>query len=666
MDPNTLKALQGAAGAGGDDTTKYVEEVFSTDVYSNPAAAPSPRTVTNGINFLEEGGLLWVKNRSYESGGSGRSHVLYSTANSATSSTSTHILSSNNFLGLQDYSTNATLTWKTDGWSVPSGDGDVNGGYFGDYAAWSFRKAPGFFDVVTYPGTGSAKTVAHNLGCVPGMIIVKALDVDEAWAVYHKSTGNTKYFSLSEATGEQTSTLRWNDTSPTDTVFTIGTDPNVNQDTKDYVAYLFADGDDTDAQIFGDDEDEAIIKCGTFTTSSSKASVNLGFEPQWVMFKGSSGTSPGNGWEIYNSMTGLANGSYTRVSANSNAVEVSGAIPVCTATATGFEIENTNNTTNFIYIAIRRGPMKTPEDATKVFAIDAGGNTDNPLFDAPFPVDCLLERIIASTSVWTMSSRLTGDGVMNTDGYTTESNATSAVWDHMDGAWNGWNGSSNRNGWMFRRAPGFMDVVCYEGTGSAKTEAHNLGVVPEMMIVKCRDAAEPWCVYHKDLNGGTNAEHYNLKLNYEHDISEGSSRWNDTAPDASVFTVGTSDHTNKNTKNYIAYLFATLPGISKVGTYTGNGGGVGNNQLFSVDCGFTAGARFVLIKRYDDDGDWYVFDTTRGINYGDDPYLLMNEDDAEVTTEDYVKPWNSGFYVLPDGGNSPINTTGDYIYLAIA
>ena len=83
--------------------------------------------------------------------------------------------------------------------------------------------------------------------------------------------------------------------------------------------------------------------------------------------------------------------------------------------------------------------------------------------------------------------------------------------------------------------------------------------------------------------------------------------------------------TGNATYDIIIYLFATLAGISKVGTYVGSSSGV-----VTVDCGFTSGARFVLIKRNDAVGDWYVYDSVRGINSSaDDPYLLLNTTDAE-------------------------------------
>ena len=79
--------------------------------------------------------------------------------------------------------------------------------------------------------------------------------------------------------------------------------------------------------------------------------------------------------------------------------------------------------------------------------------------------------------------------------------------------------------------------------------------------------------------------------------------WNDTAPTSSVFTVGADNSVNNNGYTYIAFLFATLAGVSKVGSVTHSGSST------DVDCGFTAGARFVLLKRTDAAGDWYIWDS---------------------------------------------------------
>ena len=112
----------------------------------------------------------------------------------------------------------------------------------------------------------------------------------------------------------------------------------------------------------------------------------------------------------------------------------------------------------------------------------------------------------------------------------------------------------------------------------------------------------------------------------------------------------------------VAYLFATKAGISKVGSYTGNG----TSQ--TINCGFAAGARFILIKRTDAAGDWFVWDSVRGITSSYDPFLRLNTTDAEVTYYNVIIPNSTGFGVQtdPEGQGNPVNTNfASYIYLAI-
>jgi hypothetical protein len=201
-----------------------------------------------------------------------------------------------------------------------------------------------------------------------------------------------------------------------------------------------------------------------------------------------------------------------------------------------------------------------------------------------------------------------------------------------------------------------MDVVCYTGTGVARTVNHSLGVVPEMMIVKGRSTSiYSWVVYAAPL-GSTKV----LLLNTTNAGITENAYFNSTAPTSSVFTVNTAGATNENSSTYVSYLFASVPGVSKVGSYTGTG------ALQTINCAFTSGARFVLIKRTDSTGDWYVWDSTRGIVAGNDPYLLLNSTAAEVTGTNYVDTDTTGFKVTaaaPAGINA---SGGNYIFLAIA
>lgn len=234
-------------------------------------------------------------------------------------------------------------------------------------------------------------------------------------------------------------------------------------------------------------------------------------------------------------------------------------------------------------------------------------------------------------------------------------------WDVMDGVKLGTtstttNASANTFiNYLFRRAPGFFDVVCYTGTGVATTVSHNLGVVPEFWIVKCRDSTPAWTCGSTSL---ANLEY--IILNQTTAKQSNSVVFNGTYPTASVFSVGTSSNTNNLGNTYVAYLFATIAGVSKVGSYTGTGT---TNQ---INCGFTAGARFVLIKRTDSTGDWYVWDSARGIVAGNDPYWLLNSAAVEVTNTDYIDTYSAGFEISSTAPAAINANGGSFIFLAIA
>jgi hypothetical protein len=234
--------------------------------------------------------------------------------------------------------------------------------------------------------------------------------------------------------------------------------------------------------------------------------------------------------------------------------------------------------------------------------------------------------------------------------------ASQTGWIGSTGGSGSWNTPSvNYIQWYFKRAPGFFDEVCYTGTGVNRTVTHNLGVAPELMITKSRSFTYDWAVYAAGI-GNTK---YGL-LNDAGQFYVDSSAWNDTSPTSSVFTVGTGTYMNGSGNTYVAYLFATCAGVSKVGSYTGTA------TTLQIDCGFTAGARFVLIKRTDSTGDWYVWDTVRGIIAGNDPYLLLNSTAAEVTNTDYIDSYSPGFE-LSSTAPAAINANGGtYIFLAIA
>jgi hypothetical protein len=182
--------------------------------------------------------------------------------------------------------------------------------------------------------------------------------------------------------------------------------------------------------------------------------------------------------------------------------------------------------------------------------------------------------------------------------------------------------------------------------------------VPELMIRKKRNSTSNsnWVVWHT-LFSGTNKFLY---LNATDAEASNSLLWTSTPPTSTAFSVGTGSNTNNTNDTYVTYLFATLAGVSKIGNYTGNG----SSQ--TIDCGFAAGARFILIKRTSSTGDWYVWDTARGIVAGNDPRLSLNTSVAEVTTDDSIDPHSSGFIVNQLAATNINVNAATYIFLAIA
>jgi hypothetical protein len=349
-------------------------------------------------------------------------------------------------------------------------------------------------------------------------------------------------------------------------------------------------------------------------------------------------------------------------------------------TATGFIVNGTLPSVNdagstYIYIAIRRGPMKVPTSGTSVFSAKTMTATraDLSITGVGFSPDMVINGVRSVDNYGQqIADRLRGV----TQNLFTEYNFTEYTYNltalkslDMDGisigadtGARGWNFTTGDTSvkWMFKRAPSVFDIVCYTGTGANRTLSHNLGVAPELILIKSRssgfDATYNWWVYSATL-GATSS----LSLNTTGAVNTGFSTFlNSTSPTSSVFSLGTYNGVNASGATFLTYLFATAAGVSKVGSYTGTG------ALLTVDCGFTSGARFILIKRTDSTGDWFTYDSTRGITSGNDPYMRLNSAAVEVTGTNYVDTDSTGFKVTaaaPAGLNA---SGGTYIFLAFA
>jgi len=206
--------------------------------------------------------------------------------------------------------------------------------------------------------------------------------------------------------------------------------------------------------------------------------------------------------------------------------------------------------------------------------------------------------------------------------------------------------------WDESATPGF-DIVTYTGNGTNRTIAHSLGVAPKFIITKSRTTADDWFCYH-DAIGNTKY----ILLDSTAASTTSSTIWNNTSPTSSTFSLGTSGGANRNGDNFVAYCFSEVAGFSKFGSYTGNGSADGP----FVHCGFRP--RWVMFKRSDSTGSWFLEDSARGTYNVMGPELYANLSDAETTVSrlDFL---SNGFKMR--AGNAGDNASGGtYIFAAFA
>lgn len=649
------------------DEKLYVEDVFSTYLYTG--SGTGSQTISNGIDLSTKSGLVWIKARSSSSASTG--HALFDTARGrgyglATQSTAAQVGPSSSGTDLDAFLTNGFTVAGNNNWAL-----DVSGIR---YASWTFRKAAKFFDVVTGSGGG---TFNHGLGVTPGLVIFKLTNDASSWYVYHRSTSSqTLYLNTTGAASGSNITTVTASTFTT-TAFAGGGDQ--------WVAYLFAH----------DETSDGLIQCGTYTGNGTTQDINLGWEPQWILSKMSNPTgseaSIQRSWRIIDNLRGMpVDLDNSLLLANTLDTENSSIDSYCySPLANGFRVESqaNQNGKTFVYVAIRRGPMKTPTTGTSVFSPTAytATNVDNRLVNTGIVTDAVFARVrnVTSAGSFYVADRLRGNAAIATavtsaevtdaDSFMTPTSGYGNSFSDMNGFGVGNDATRKLNyltdseiAYAFKRAPGFFDIVTYAGDGTNnRSLSHNLGVAPEMVIVKDRNDGGTfgWFVGHKNITSyqdlqlrSTNAagtigvDAFPIQLNGY------------TSTTFIVNQAGLSGAVNGSGVKYVAYLFATCPGVSKVGSYTGNG----SSQ--TVNCGFSGGARFVLIKRSSGTGgSWWVWDTSRGILAGNDPRLAFNETGVEVgTTDDSIDTDSSGF-IVNQNANTEVNASGStYIYLAIA
>ena len=201
-----------------------------------------------------------------------------------------------------------------------------------------------------------------------------------------------------------------------------------------------------------------------------------------------------------------------------------------------------------------------------------------------------------------------------------------------------------------------FSIASYTGNATAgATIGHGLGVAPDMYIVKSRDNARDWRVYHSSL-GATKA----LQLNKTDAANTSSAFWNNTEPTSSVFSIGNVTTVNGSGEDYIAYCFAEKAGYSKFGTYTGTG--AAGNSITGL--GFKPA--FLLTKRTDTTGNWGMWDNTRDTEGTITKYLIADLNNAEGDASSVGVDFDDDGFTFQGGSAVGNGSGGTYIYMAFA
>lgn len=649
---NDLLPLLAGRGSGGASAKTYVEDVFSAWSYKGTRA---DQNIVNGMDFLGKGGVVLTRLRPTNTGSVlGTTSFCTMVAGDATGA-SGHYLDVNT-TGAQFAGTSSNIAPRSDGYGVSTDTAYARCNWeLNDYLSWSFLKSKKFFDMVEWTGNGSELTIPHNLGQKPGMVIVKATSgtVGE-WIVQHQDLeASLKYLVLrttaaAVAVSGQPTIISSDATAlyahpgwPSTGALDLATNGVT------YRAFLF--GHDTSA--------DGNIYCGSFTTDASgNAVVNCGWEVQALMYK--SHNAAGN-WEWIDALRGMGIGATaTRMSpVNASTAETTATRPF--PTANGFRVQGLSASTSYVFMAIRRPGLKGTPTAQGFFQPEVyAGTGAAATHNAGIWTDTLFARRRNSTTdgQFKFWNRLTGQFINSSAAVAASviSTASSITdWAVPTGYKLGStapNTIASYSLYNLKRTRGVYDVMIFKGD-DADPLPHNLGAPPELTITKNISAAGDWQVSY---NGGgmiINTTAASVAVG----LLDGAT---DTTVAKGALEVNATPNVSSN--YYIAYLFASYLGISKIGTYVGNGG----SQV--INCAFTNGARFVMIKVASNIGDWFVWDQAKGFGVGTDLHLSLNTTAAEVNTSDDLYLDSSGFGVT-NNVTTNINTTGvTYLFMAFA
>ena len=324
-----------------DNPAEYFETVLYTgNGASTPGGSGSTQTVSS-LDFAPN--LVWIKDRT-----SAHNHNLMDTVRGAP-----NILMSD--------ATNAEITDSSDALTSFTSNGFVIGDNgegtqslelnksSNTYVAWCWKEsATAGFDILTYTGNATNRTISHNLSAVPQVVIVKRTDSATAWSSLHlNGAGSTHRMVLNDTAAKEDDATFWQDTDPTSSVFSLGTSSSTNVNTGTYVAYLFA-------------EKQGFSKFGSYTGNGNAdgSFVFCGFRPAFVMIKR---TDSAGWWNIIDNKRLGYNALNPRLYPNDTSAEDATETPL-DIVSNGFKLRATSQYINYsgatyVYMAFAEQPF---------------------------------------------------------------------------------------------------------------------------------------------------------------------------------------------------------------------------------------------------------------------------------------------------------------------
>ena len=317
------------------------ELYFQAKTYTGDGGTTQALTLDGSENMQPD--LVWVKMRSES-----QSHILVDSVRGANK-----YLGSNH-TGVEGTDINSVTAFGSDGFTVGN-DNAVNKSS-GTYVAWNWKKdATAGFDIVTYTGNGSNRTVSHSLSAKPDWMLHKTRDTTaQMWSVYHSSRGATKHLGLDRTNAEDTGSNYYQDTEPTSSVFSVGSESSTNHNGAAMLTYLWS-------------EVKGFSKFGSYTGNATGGNegpfIYTGFKPAWIMIKNASAGS--TDWLIYDNKRGgpvatyYGNNNKFFLKANTGVAEANETFDMY---SNGFKIKITNNFLNgdgntLIYMAFAESPF---------------------------------------------------------------------------------------------------------------------------------------------------------------------------------------------------------------------------------------------------------------------------------------------------------------------